>query len=797
MKINNIPVLPLRDIVVFPHMVAPLFVGRKLSINALNHVMVSDKRILLIAQKNSDVDNPNSKQLFTYGTIAKILQLLKLPDGTIKVLVEGLERAKVQSFIENKDFLSASCNTLNLNIKNDSKIKALMKIVIEHFDSYQKVNKKISPEVVSNVRSYNDANKISDVVIANLNIDLNQKQKLLEITDTANRLNKIYNFLLSEMDTLQVEKKIKGRVKRQMEKTQKEYYLNEQMKAIQKELGDAEDFDDIKELENKINQLNFSKEAKDKSKSELKKLKNMSPMSAEATVIRNYLDWIISIPWNAPSVISKNIKKAKSILDFDHYGLEKVKDRIIEYLAVQKRINKIKGPILCLVGPPGVGKTSLGKSIAAATGRNFVRMSLGGIRDEAEIRGHRKTYIGSMPGRFIQSMKKSKSSNPLILLDEIDKLGSDWRGDPSSALLEVLDPEQNSKFNDHYLELDYDLSDVMFVCTANTLNIPPALMDRMEIIRIAGYTEKEKSEIAKKFLVPKQINIHGLKKSEISFSSKVIHSIIGSYTREAGVRNLEKEIAKICRKSVKILETTKNKKITLDIKNLIKFLGIHKFRNNEIDKKNLIDITNGLAWTEVGGELLLIEVLTSPGKGKLTITGKLGEVMKESIQAAVSYVRSQSLNLGIRNDLFIKNDIHVHVPEGATPKDGPSAGVAIFNSLVSSLTLNKVKRAVAMTGEITLRGRVLPIGGLKEKVYAAIRAGIKIVIIPEENIKDLKEIDRSLLKSISVVPISEAKSVLKYSLVKPIKPIDISESNNIKRGESPIKTENLSESTAH
>ena len=561
-----------------------------------------------------------------------------------------------------------------------------------------------------------------------------------------------------------------------MEKTQKEYYLNEQMKAIQKELGENEDLDEIAELEKKLNQYNLSKEAKEKCTSEIKKLKNMSPMSAEATVIRNYLDWVMSIPWNNPDQISQNINKASTILENDHYGLDKVKERILEYLAVQKRTNKLKGPILCLVGPPGVGKTSLGKSIANSTGRSFVRMSLGGVRDEAEIRGHRKTYIGSMPGRFIQAMKKSKSSNPLILLDEIDKLGSDWRGDPSSALLEVLDPEQNSKFNDHYLELDYDLSDVMFVCTANTLNIPPALLDRMEVIRIPGYTEKEKNQIAKKYLVPKQIKNHGIKKSEISFNSKVLNSIIRNYTKEAGVRNLEKEISKVCRKTVKKLETTRLKKIKLNDKSLQDLLGIAKFRSNEIEKKNLIGVTNGLAWTEVGGEILSVEVILSIGKGKLTITGKLGEVMKESIQAATSYVKSKSISLGINPKDFENYDIHIHVPEGATPKDGPSAGIAIFNSLVSSLTNNKIKRDVAMTGEITLRGRVLPIGGLKEKIYAASRAGIKKVLIPQENFREVSEFDKEVIKGIKIIPVSDAFAILEHTLTKSIIPLNLTES---------------------
>ena len=792
-----IPVLPLRDIVVFPQMVVPLFVGRKLSVNALNNVMKYNKKILLIAQKNSEIDNPTSENLYRVGTLAKILQLLKLPDGTIKVLVEGLERVKVSKIHQTKDFIIANYSFIKPVDKNVSKAKALMKIIIEQFETYHKINKKIPIEAFNNIRANTDSDKLADVLIANLNISLSQKQELLEIISTVKRLEKIYDYLIAEIDTIQFEKKIKGRVKRQMEKTQKEYYLNEQMKAIQKELGDNDDIDDITEIETKIKKINLSKEAKEKCKNELKKLKNMSPMSAEATVIRNYLDWVISIPWFNPSSISKNINKAKNILEADHYGLDKVKDRIIEYLAVQKRINKIKGPILCLVGPPGVGKTSLGKSIATATGRNFVRMSLGGIRDEAEIRGHRKTYIGAMPGRFIQGMKKSKSSNPLILLDEIDKLGSDWRGDPSSALLEVLDPEQNHKFNDNYLELDYDLSDVMFVCTANTLNIPPALLDRMEIIRIAGYTEQEKNQIAKRYLIPKQQLNHGLKKKEISFNSSIVKKIIRFYTREAGVRNLEKEISKICRKSIKLLETSNKKNIILDKKTLNNFLGVEKFRGSEIEKKNLIGVTNGLAWTESGGEILSVEVLLSIGKGKLTITGKLGEVMKESIQAAVSYVKSQSLNLGINPKDFEKYDIHVHVPEGATPKDGPSAGIAIFNSLVSSLTSNKVRKEVAMTGEITLRGRVLPIGGLKEKLYAAIRVGIKKVLIPEDNKKDLAELDKKILKNINIIEVNEARSILKHTLVKPIVPLSFSESQSIKTIKSPISSENIEESTAH
>ena len=797
MNTKSIPVLPLRDIVVFPGMVAPLFVGRKQSVNALNHVMSSDKEILLLAQKDSDVENPKPNNLYKWGTIAKVLQLLKLPDGTIKVLVEGIDRANLSKLSSNKDYLTANVEVLVKKTKTNIKIKALSKVVIEQFEEYIKLNKKLSNDLIGNLKSITDANKISDLVSVNLAISIKQKQELLELIDLEQRLDKIYSYLMAEIDSFQVEKKIKGRVKRQMEKTQKEYYLNEQMKAIQKELGENEESDEIAELEKKILKIKLTKEALEKSNSELKKLKNMSPMSAEATVIRNYLDWIVSLPWGSGTEVSKNIIKAKRILEDDHYGLNTVKDRILEYLAVQKRSDKIKGPILCLVGPPGVGKTSLGKSIATATGRNFVRMSLGGVRDEAEIRGHRKTYIGSMPGRFIQSMKKAKSSNPLILLDEIDKLGADWRGDPSSALLEVLDPEQNNKFNDHYLEVDYDLSDVMFVCTANTLNIPAPLLDRMEIIRIPGYTEKEKNKIAQKYLLPKQLKNHVLNKNEVKFGNKIIGQIIRNYTREAGVRNLEKEISKVCRKIVKILETSNKKSITLNDNLLSKFLGYSKFRSSEIEKKNLIGVTNGLAWTEVGGEILSIEVILSIGKGKLTITGKLGDVMKESVQAAISYVKANSIELGIHPFDFDKYDIHLHVPEGATPKDGPSAGIAIFNSLVSSLTSNKVKRDVAMTGEITLRGRVLPIGGLKEKIYAAVRAGIKKVLIPFDNKNEVKEFDKEILKNIKIIPVSDAMSILEYTLSKPINPLNITESDILVSQKSTQDKNIIKENTAH
>ena len=797
MKNINIPVLPLRDIVVFPYMVAPLFVGRKQSVNALNSVMMKDKLILLLTQKNYEVDNPSPNDLHKFGTIGKVLQLLKLPDGTIKVLVEGLERVSVTDISKGKDYITAKASTLEIETKSLSKVKALTKIVIEQFENYQKINKKIPIEILNNIKTYQSPDKISDVIIANLNINLSQKQKLLEIISTEDRLNQIYEFIISEIDTMQIEKKIKGRVKRQMEKTQKEYYLNEQMKAIQKELGDNDDVNDLIEIENKIETLKLSTEAREKAKSELKKLKNMSPMSAEATVIRNYLDWLLGIPWNERAKIKKNIKNARSILDEDHFALEKVKDRIIEYLAVQKRKDKLKGPILCLVGPPGVGKTSLGKSIARCTGRSFVRMSLGGVRDEAEIRGHRRTYIGSMPGKIIQGIKKTKQSNPLFLLDEVDKLGSDWRGDPSSALLEVLDPEQNFTFNDHYLEVDYDLSDIMFVCTANTLNIPPALYDRMEVIRIAGYTEEEKIQIAKKYLIPKQFEFCGLLKKELKLNDKVIKYLIRNYTREAGVRNLEREIAKIARKVVKEIETTNKKTILINDQNIEKYSGIKRFRNNELEKNNLVGITNGLAWTEAGGELLSIEVTTSMGKGKITITGKLGDVMKESVQAALSFVRSQSHNFGIKSKVFENIDIHTHVPEGAIPKDGPSAGIAIFNSLVSALTGIKTKKDIAMTGEITLRGRILPIGGLKEKLLAAARSGIKTVIIPFDNKKDLAEVPKSVIKKLKIYPIENAKQVLGHSLTKSLNPIKIDESATFSEISGHSNKENESSTITH
>ena len=777
MNINNqIPILPLRDIVVFPYMVVPLFVGREGSINALSEVMKTIKKILLITQKNSDTDIPKPEDLYEIGTVANVLQLLKLPDGTLKVLVEGKSRVKINNFVSNENFLTGSYSLIKNTIKSNEECKAYGKLILDLFGSYINNNKNISLEVLSSIKIIKDMDILSYNIIPHLNIDLGEKQKLLEESLTDKKMEKVYTLLESEIHSLNVEKKIKGRVKRQMEKTQREYYLNEQMKAIQKELEDGDDTNDISELENKINTIKLSDEAKQKAKSELKKLKSMGPMSAEATVVRNYLDWILGIPWNERTNIKKDIRNSKKILNEDHYGLIKIKDRIVEYLAVQKRIEKLKGPILCFVGPPGVGKTSLGKSIAKATGRNFIRMSLGGIRDEAEIRGHRRTYIGSMPGKIIQGLKKAKKSNPLFLLDEVDKLGSDWRGDPSSALLEVLDPEQNHTFNDHYLEIDYDLSDVMFICTANTLDITPALHDRLEVIRIAGYTEEEKLQIAKKFLIPKQFKYNGLKQKEIKIDDKVIKSLIRDYTREAGVRNLEREIAKISRKVVKQLETSRNTMVSLSVNNLEKYSGIKKFRNNEIEKNNLVGITNGLAWTQFGGELLCVEASISKGKGKLTITGKLGDVMKESVEAAISFVKSQSHIYGIKSVMFEKNDIHIHVPEGATPKDGPSAGIAIFNSVVSSLTGVKVKKNVAMTGEITLRGRILPIGGLKEKLLSALRAGIKTVLIPSDNEKDLSEIPRSVLNKIKIIPIQYANDLLSYSLVKTLKSIKIDES---------------------
>ena len=765
MSSYSIPVLPLRDIVVFPGMVAPLFVGRKQSVNALNHAMSLDKKIFLLAQKNSETDNPNKSDLYECGTVAKVLQLLKLPDGTIKVLVEGTSRAKLMTLNTSIDFLSAKIKTVDTKFKNNNNLKALVKVVLEQFEDYAKVNKKIPSEVITNLSSMTDAYKIADVVSINLTINMQQKQELLEMFNLEERLNKIHLYLVSEIDSFQMEKKIKGRVKRQMEKTQKEYYLNEQMKAIQKELGDNDDSDDIAEIEKKLETVKLSKEAKEKCKSEIKKLKNMSPMSAEATVIRNYLDWILSIPWNEPSTISKNIKKAKSILENDHYGLDKVKDRILEYLAVQKRTEKIKGPILCLVGPPGVGKTSLGKSIATATGRNFVRMSLGGVRDEAEIRGHRKTYIGSMPGKIMQNLSKVKTNNPLFLLDEIDKMAMDFRGDPSSALLEVLDPEQNNVFNDHYLEVDFDLSNIMFIATANSTDtIPAPLLDRMEVIRLPGYTENEKLEIAKKYLVPKQYKLNGLKQKELSIPVQTIRDIISYYTREAGVRSLDREINKLCRKTVKSILMSNKKTLKILPAEIEDYLGVKRHTSMMCDKKDMIGQANGLAWTSVGGEMLRIECVALSGKGKVTQTGQLGDVMQESIKAAITVVKTRSNSLAIDMDQFDKNDIHIHVPEGATPKDGPSAGITMALAVASTLSSIPIRSDIAMTGEITLRGEVLEIGGLKEKLLAALRAGIKEAIIPKDNEKDMRDMPQVIIDKIKIHPVKFVDEVFALAL---------------------------------
>ncbi len=765
------PVLPLRDIVVFPYMIVPLFVGREKSINALEEVMRSDKQILLAAQKNAGDDDPATDAIYEMGTLASVLQLLKLPDGTVKVLVEGTTRARIVRYTDNPDFFEAEVERVTEEIGNTEEVEALARSAVSQFESYVKLNKKISPEVLGTVSQIEDYSKLADTIASHLAIKIADKQQILETTVISDRLEQVYTLMESEIAVLQVEKRIRSRVKRQMEKTQREYYLNEQMKAIQKELGDTDERDDIAEFEEKIENTKLSKEAKDKALAELKKLKQMSPMSAEATVVRNYLDWLLSIPWGVKGKVKKDLAEAQEILDKEHYGLEKVKERIIEYLAVQNRTNKLKGPILCLVGPPGVGKTSLGKSIANATGREFVRMSLGGVRDEAEIRGHRRTYIGSMPGKVIQAMRKAKRTNPLFLLDEIDKMGSDFRGDPAAALLEVLDPEQNSTFNDHYLEVDYDLSNVMFVTTANTLNIPPALLDRMEIIRIAGYTEDEKIEIAKRHLIPGQKQAHGLEDHEFSINDDALKLIIRRYTREAGVRNLEREIASLARKAVKEILSNGVKSVEITPDNIEKYLGVPKYRYGEAELEDQVGVVTGLAWTEVGGEILTIEGVMMPGKGKMTVTGNLRDVMKESIQAANAYVRSRSVDFGISPSLFERKDIHVHVPEGATPKDGPSAGVAMVTAIISVLTGIPVRKDVAMTGEITLRGRVLPIGGLKEKLLAALRAGIKKVVIPEENVKDLAEIPETIKNALEIIPVSRMDEVLKVALVRMPEPI--------------------------
>jgi ATP-dependent Lon protease len=767
------PVLPLRDIVVFPHMIVPLFVGREKSVRALEDVMKDDKQILLVTQRNAAQDDPGPADMYSIGTVGTVLQLLKLPDGTVKVLVEGGARAKIQEFTETEPFFVARASAMPEPEVEGKETEALARSVITQFEQYIKLNKKIPPEVLVSVNQIEDPSKLADTVASHLTLKISDKQELLEIPTIAGRLEKVFSFMEGEIGVLQVEKRIRSRVKRQMEKTQREYYLNEQMKAIQKELGEGEDGrDELAELEERIKKTKLSKEARDKAAAEVKKLRTMSPMSAEATVVRNYLDWLLSIPWSKPTKVKKDIKLAQKVLNDDHYGLEKVKERILEYLAVQQRQKKIKGPILCLVGPPGVGKTSLGKSIARATGRNFIRISLGGVRDEAEVRGHRRTYIGSMPGKVIQAMKKAKSSNPLFLLDEIDKLGQDWRGDPSSALLEVLDPEQNVNFNDHYLEVDYDLSDVMFITTANTLRMPQPLLDRMEIIRIPGYTEDEKVEIAFRHLIPKQMKDHALKKTEWTVSEDAVRDLVRYYTREAGVRNLEREIANLARKSIKEILMKNLKKVTINRRNLAKFAGVRKFRYGEAETEDMIGATTGLAWTEVGGDILTIEAVTVPGKGRVIATGKLGDVMKESVQAAESFVKSRSTEFGIKPTLFNRKDIHVHVPEGATPKDGPSAGVAMVTTIVSVLTGIAVRRDLAMTGEVTLRGRVLPIGGLKEKLLAALRAGIKTVLIPSENEKDLADIPDNVKRGLEIVPVSTVDEVLRRALVTPLTPIE-------------------------
>ena len=770
---QTFPVLPLRDIVVFPNMIVPLFVGRDKSVAALEQVMGDDKQILLVAQKDASEDDPDVKDVFEIGTIATVLQLLKLPDGTVKVLVEGGTRAQILEFTKTDDYFEAKAEPIPDEVGAEEEMEALSRSVIEEFEQYVKLNKKIPAEVLVTVNQIDDPVKLADTIASHLALKVGDKQALLETANIIERLERVYSFMEGEIGVLQVEKRIRGRVKRQMEKTQREYYLNEQMKAIQKELGDGDEGrEEIAELEDKIEKTKLSKEAKEKCQAELKKLKNMSPMSAEATVVRNYLDWMLSVPWGKKSRVKKDIVQAQKVLDTDHFGLEKVKERIIEYLAVQQRAKKLKGPILCLVGPPGVGKTSLGKSIAKSTGREFVRFSLGGVRDESEIRGHRRTYIGSMPGKIMQNMKKTGTSNPLFLLDEIDKMGQDFRGDPSSALLEVLDPEQNNKFNDHYLEVDYDLSDVMFVTTANSLNMPRPLLDRMEIIQLSGYTEDEKVEISKRHLIPKLMKDHGLKTSEWTISDAAIQDVIRYYTREAGVRSLEREIARLIRKAIKQIVEGSKDKINVTARNLSSYAGVRKFRFGEAEENDEIGLTTGLAWTEVGGELLAIEAVKVPGKGQVKQTGKLGDVMKESISAAWSFVHSRCADFGIEPKTFEKRDIHIHVPEGATPKDGPSAGVAMVTSIVSVLTGIAVRKDIAMTGEVTLRGRVLPIGGLKEKLLAALRGGIKKVMIPADNEKDLAEIPDNVKKGLEIVPVSTAEEVLEHALVKNVEPID-------------------------
>jgi ATP-dependent Lon protease len=770
----SLPVLPLRDVVVFPHMVIPLFVGRRKSIRALETAMESGKQIMLVAQKSASDDDPGIDSIHTVGTLASILQLLKLPDGTVKVLVEGERRAVILQYLETEEQFTANTALLVVEPISDREGEALTRSVLTEFDQYVKLNMKIPPEILTSLAGIDDPSRLADTVAAHLSLKIEEKQQILEIQGVQDRLERILGVMETEIDLLQVEKRIRGRVKRQMEKSQREYYLNEQMKAIQKELGELEEGpNEAEDLANKIAKAGMPKEAREKAESELKKLKMMSPMSAEATVVRNYIDWLVNVPWKKRSKIQKDLKRAEEILEKDHYGLEKVKERILEYLAVQQRVNQLKGPILCLVGPPGVGKTSLGQSVARATGRKFVRMSLGGVRDEAEIRGHRRTYIGSLPGKVVQNMAKVKVRNPLFMLDEVDKMAMDFRGDPSSALLEVLDPEQNHAFNDHYLEVDYDLSDVMFVATANTLNIPSPLLDRMEVIRLSGYTEDEKVNIAIRYLVPKQLKNNGLKENELDIPEDAIRDIVRYYTREAGVRNLEREISKICRKVAKdLLLNPDQKSIVVNPKILDKYLGVRRFRYGVAEEANQVGQVTGLAWTEVGGELLTIEAVIVPGKGRLTITGKLGDVMQESIQAAMSVVRARSAKLGLAADFYQKHDFHVHVPEGATPKDGPSAGIAMCTAMVSALTKIPVRAEVAMTGEITLRGEVLPIGGLKEKLLAAHRGNIRTVLIPEENRKDLVDIPKNIRDSIEIKPVRWIDQVFESTLERLPEPVE-------------------------
>ena len=764
------PVLPLRDVIVFPNMVIPLFVGREKSIKSLEVAMDSNKQIMLVAQKTADLDDPKDSDIYRFGTLATVLQLLKLPDGTIKVLVEGASRAEIQGQIYGKDYFEAKVNLIDENIIDDREVEILSRTVIDSFDQYVKLNKKIAPEVMTSLSGIDDPSRLADTIAAHMVLKMEEKQAILEINDVKDRIENILNLIENELDILQVEKKIRGRVKNQMEKSQREYYLNEQMKAIQKELGDMDDVpNEIEDIEKKIIKSGMPKDVMQKIKGDVNKLKMMSPMSAEASVLRNYIDVLVNVPWKKRSKVTKDLVIAEKILEDDHHGLEKVKERILEYLAVQQRVRKLKGPILCLVGPPGVGKTSLGKSIAKATGRKFTRMSLGGVRDEAEIRGHRRTYIGSLPGKIMQNLSKVGVKNPLFLLDEVDKMGMDSRGDPSSALLEVLDSEQNDTFSDHYLEVDFDLSDVMFVATSNSMNIPGPLLDRMEVIRIPGYTENEKESIAGKYLMPKQLENNGLTDKDIKFNKNIFLEMIRSYTREAGVRNLEREISKICRKVVKkLLLDKKLKNIKIDKNNINDFLGVKRFKHGEAEKENVVGLVNGLAWTEVGGELLSVETAVIPGKGKYILTGSLGDVMKESISAAMTIVRKRSLALGIDKDFYENKDIHVHFPEGAVPKDGPSAGVGITTSLVSALTDNPVKASVAMTGEVNLHGQVLPIGGLKEKMLAALRGGIKTVIIPLENEKDLSEIPDNIKNNLEIKKVEWVEEVLSIALEKPI-----------------------------